>query len=95
MSLTISRRFPDALPLCWYTENGKPCQAWLDLDPSHKAFIYCSNGKTKTAIVMACMLRYFEVVRAINQIFKLTCFVLGRRRAGVTALPADPMVVVS
>lgn len=48
------------------------CQAWLDLDPDHVAFIYCSNGKTRTAIVMACMLRYFEAVSSMRRIVTLS-----------------------
>ena len=42
-------------------------QAWLDLDPSHAAFVFCSNGKTRTGIVIACLLRYFgRVDRALD-----------------------------
>lgn len=38
-------------------------QAWLAVDPDHVAFVYCDNGRTRTAIVMACVLRYLEKVR--------------------------------
>jgi len=33
-------------------------QAWLGLDKEHVAFVFCSNGKTRTGIVLACLLRY-------------------------------------
>ena len=32
--------------------------AWLSLSPEHAAFVFCSNGKTRTGIVLACLLRY-------------------------------------
>jgi hypothetical protein len=32
--------------------------AWLSLAPTHAAFVFCGNGKTRTGIVVACLLRY-------------------------------------
>lgn len=33
-------------------------QGWLDLHPSNMAAVFCANGKARTAVLMACFLRF-------------------------------------
>lgn len=43
---------PQVLKICY------AIHAYLKLDPSHVALVYCANGKTRTAIVVACYLKF-------------------------------------
>lgn len=43
--------------------------AYLQLDPSNVALVYCANGKTRTAIVSACYLRFAGMVRTSEEGF--------------------------
>jgi hypothetical protein len=43
--------------------------AYLQLDPKNVAVVYCSNGKTRTAIAMACYLKFAGLVQHCYQGF--------------------------
>lgn len=43
--------------------------AYLQLDPSNVVLVYCANGKTRTAIVAACYLRFSGMVRGTEEGF--------------------------
>jgi hypothetical protein len=43
--------------------------AYLQLDPTNVVLVYCANGKTRTAIVAACYLRFTGVVRGTKEGF--------------------------
>lgn len=48
-------------------------QAWLDLSEENAAFVFCSNGKTRTGIVLACLLRFCGRVDSSLEGFKDFC----------------------
>jgi hypothetical protein len=48
---------PKLLEVCY------AIHAYLQLDPSNVAMVYCSNGKTRTAIAMACYLKFAGLVQ--------------------------------
>lgn len=39
---------------CW----RRPRQGWLDLDPENMAAVFCANGKARTSVLLACLLRF-------------------------------------
>lgn len=43
--------------MCTRTHNVIK-QGWLDLHPSNMAAVFCANGKARTAVLMACFLRF-------------------------------------
>jgi len=47
--------------------------AYLSLDDDRVVLVYCSNGKTRTAIVVACYLKFSGVVRSALDGFRLFC----------------------
>ena len=45
----------------------------MELDPKNVAFVFCSNGKTRTGILMACLLRFYEKTGTSMDGFKSFC----------------------
>ena len=54
--------------------------AFLDLDPNNVVLTYCDNGKTRTAIVAACYLRFSNMVEKTADGFRYFLSTLRRQR---------------
>lgn len=48
-------------------------KCWLDLHSNHVAIIHCANGRTRTGIVIACLLKYIGAFSSSADSFQYFC----------------------
>ena len=48
-------------------------KSWLDLRNDHIAIIHCSNGRSRTGILIACLLKYMGAFEQSAQAFSFFC----------------------
>lgn len=65
---------PHVLKICY------ALHAFLHLDPNNVVLTYCDNGKTRTAIVAACYLRFSNMVEKTEDGFRYFLSTLRRQR---------------
>jgi hypothetical protein len=65
---------PHVLKICYAVH------AFLHLDPNNVVLTYCDNGKTRTAIVAACYLRFSNMVEKTEDGFRYFLSTLRRQR---------------
>ncbi len=65
---------PHVLKICY------AIHAFLNLDPSKVVLTYCDNGKTRTAIVAACYLKFSNLVEKTEDGFRYFLSTLRRHR---------------
>lgn len=48
-------------------------KSWLDIDCNHVAIVHCSNGRTRTGVVIACLLKYIGMMSTVLEAFEFFC----------------------
>ena len=48
-------------------------KSWLDLRSDHVAIVHCSNGRSRSGILIACLLKYIGAFDHASQAFDFFC----------------------
>lgn len=48
-------------------------KSWLDLRNDHVAIVHCSNGRSRSGILIACLLKYIGAFTHASQAFDFFC----------------------
>jgi hypothetical protein len=64
-------------------------KSWLDLRSDHVAIVHCSNGRSRSGILIACLLKYIGAFDHASQAFDFFC----SARYELHTLSSDKVVV--
>ena len=54
-------------------DQCRAVKSWLDIRSDHIAIVHCSNGRTRSGILVACLLKYIGAFDRASEAFDFFC----------------------